>query len=137
MEVQIMERRKQIQYLIEIAESAIEEPYVLGTNDCNLMVLEWIDLLCGTDYISVGRGKYSTIAEGLKLFKSIGHEGIESIIQKHGELTEYPIIGDVLIDQMNTSLVLQGTYVSLNHDTLKFEVRRLSDLSDVQFYRIK
>lgn len=137
MEIQIMERRKQIQHLIRIAETCIENPYELGINDCNLMVLEWIDTLCGTDYIQIGRGKYSTIQEGLQLFKSIGHDGIESLIQKHGVLTEYPIIGDVLIDHMNTSLVLQGTYVSLNHETLKFEVSRLSDLPEnTQFYRI-
>lgn len=132
-----MERRKQIQYLIQIAENAINNDYVLGTNDCNLMVLEWIDTLCGTDYMSVGLGKYSTIQQGIKLFKSIGFNGLEELVQNHGNEIEFPIIGDVLIEHMNASVILQGTYVSLNHETLKFEVARLSEVKpNTKFYRI-
>lgn len=130
-------RRTKIQDLIRIAENAIEQEYELGKNDCNLMVLEWIDTLCGTDYMSVGLGKYSTIQEGIELFKSIGFSGLEELVQNHGTVTEFPIIGDVLIDHINASVVLNGTYVSLNHDSMKFEIQRLENAkANTKYYRI-
>jgi hypothetical protein len=130
-------RRAKIQDLIRIAETAIQNEYKLGTNDCNLLVLEWIDTLCGTDYVSVGHAQYSTIQEGLQLFKSIGFSGLEELVQNHGTETEFPIIGDVLIEHMNASVVLQGTYISLDHDTMTFKIERLENTKEnTKYYRI-
>lgn len=136
MEVQIMKRRERIKHLLQHAEEVLSNPYELGTNDCNIIVVKVIDILCDTDYLPIAYGKYSTVKDGLKIFTDNGFDDLEALVATHGVITDFPIIGDIMIDNLNASIVLNDVVLSVNHETKRFEVKRLSDFKDKVFYRI-
>jgi hypothetical protein len=136
MEVQVMKKRERIKHLLEHAEQVLSKPYELGTNDCNIIVVKAIDILCDTEYTPIAYGKYSTVKEGLKIFKANEFEDLEALVATHGVITEFPVMGDVMIDNLNASIVLNDVVLAVNHQTKQFEVKRLSDYSDKIFYKI-
>ncbi|MGX9299883.1 DUF6950 family protein [Pantoea ananatis] len=132
----MMKKRERIKYLLGHVEEVLSKPYELGTNDCNIIVVKAVDILCDTQYTEKAYGKYSTVKDGLKIFKQNGFEDLEELVATHGSLTEFPIIGDIMIDNLNASIVLNDVVLVVNHQTKQFEVKRLSDFMDKVFYRI-
>lgn len=136
MEVQVMNKRQRIKHLLAHAEEVLSKPYELGTNDCNMIVVRAIDILCDTEYTPIAYGKYSTVKDGLKIFTDNGFDDLEALVATHGVITEFPVIGDIMIDNLNASIVLNDVVLAVNHTTKQFEIKRLSDFKDKVFYRI-
>lgn len=132
-----MNKRERIKYLLAHAEEVLSKPYELGSNDCNIIVVKAIDILCDTDYTPIAYGKYSTVKDGLQIFKDNGFECLEHLVSKHGVITAFPVIGDIMIDNLNASIVLNDCVLAVNHTTKNFEVKRLSEFKDKVFYKIK
>lgn len=105
MEVQVM---KNIINIIKITEEAINTPYEIGKNDCNIIVLKLLDKVCGTEYEKLAVGQYTSITAGKKLFKENGFKNLEDIIKRHCDEVETPIYGDIWIDGLNASIFLHG-----------------------------
>lgn len=131
-----MNKRQRIKHLLAHAEEVISKPYELGTNDCNIIVVRAIDILCDTEYTPIAYGKYSTVKDGLNIFTDNGFDDLEALVAKHGVITEFPVIGDIMIDNLNASIVLNDVVLAVNHTTKQFEIKRLSDFKDKVFYRI-
>lgn len=131
-----MKRRERIKHLLEHAEQVLSTPYELGTNDCNIIVVKAIDILCDTEYTPIAYGEYSSVKEGMEIFKANGFDDLEALVMKHGVITEFPVMGDIMIDNLNASIVLNDVVLSVNHQTKQFEVRRLTDFMDKVFYKI-
>lgn len=132
-----MNKRERIKYLLAHAEEVLSKPYELGSNDCNIIVVKAIDILCDTNYTPIAYGKYSTVKDGLQIFKDNGFECLEHLVSKHGVITAFPVIGDIMIDNLNASIVLNDCVLAVNHTTKNFEVKRLSEFKDKVFYKIK
>ena len=118
-------RREKIKHIVELTHEAVNTPYELGKNDCNILVLKAVDIMCSTEYAQEAIGKYDSVSGGLKLLKDYGFDSLEDLVSKHGTLTEYPIIGDILIDGLNASVCLHDSYVEMNHETNSFTIGRL------------
>lgn len=131
-----MKKRERIKHLLEHAEQVLSTPYALGTNDCNIIVVKAIDILCDTEYTPIAYNKYSSVIEGLEIFKANGFDDLEALVMKHGVITQFPVMGDIMIDNLNASIVLNDVVLSVNHQTKQFEVKRLSDFMDKVFYKI-
>lgn len=132
-----MNNRERLKHLLAHAEQVLSKPYELGTNDCNIIVVRAIDILCDTEYTSIAYGKYTTVKDGLQIFKDNGFEDLEDLVSKHGTITEFPVIGDIMIDNINASIVLNDCVLAVNHTTKQFEVKRLSEFRSKVFYTIK
>lgn len=132
-----MNKRERLKHLLAHAEQVLSKPYELGTNDCNIIVVRAIDILCDTEYTSIAYGKYTTVKDGLQIFKDNGFEDLEDLVSKHGTITEFPVIGDIMIDNINASIVLNDCVLAVNHTTKQFEVKRLSEFRNKVFYTIK
>jgi len=132
-----MNKRERLKHLLAHAEQVLSKPYELGTNDCNIIVVRAIDILCDTEYTSIAYGKYTTVKDGLQIFKDKGFEDLEDLVSKHGTITEFPVIGDIMIDNINASIVLNDCVLAVNHTTKQFEVKRLSEFRNKVFYTIK
>jgi len=132
-----MNKRERIKHLLTHAEDVLSKPYELGTNDCNIIVVKAIDILCDTAYTPIAYGQYTTVKDGLQIFQDNGFEDLEDLVSKHGSVTEFPVIGDIMIDNLNASIVLNDCVLAVNHTTKQFEVKRLSDFRDKVFYTIK
>lgn len=138
MEIQIiMNKRERIKHILALAEEVLSTQYELGTNDCNIFVVRAIDILCDTEYAPIAYGKYSTVQDGLKIFTDNGFDDLEALVATHGVITEYPVIGDVMIDNLNASIVLNDVILAVNHTTKQFEVKRLTEFRDKVFYVLK
>jgi len=131
-----MNKRQRVKHLLAHAEEVLSKPYELGTNDCNIIVVRAIDILCDTEYTPIAYGKYSTVKDGLKIFTDNGFDDLEALVATHGVITKLPVIGDIMIDNLNASIVLNEVVLAVNHNTKQFEIKRLSDFKDKVFYRI-
>lgn len=132
-----MNKRERLKHLLAHAEEVLSKSYELGTNDCNIIVVRAIDILCDTEYTSIAYGKYTTVKDGLQIFKDNGFEDLEDLVSKYGTITEFPVIGDIMIDNINASIVLNDCVLAVNHTTKQFEVKRLSEFRNKVFYTIK
>lgn len=132
-----MNKRERIQHLLKHAEEVLSKPYELGSNDCNIIVVKAIDILCDTEYTPIAYGMYSNVKDGMKIFKDNGFEDLEDLVSKHGTVTDFPVIGDIMIDNLNASIVLNDVVLAVNHTTKQFEVKRLSEFRDKVFYTVK
>lgn len=112
--------RSKINKIVEIADDTINNPYVIGENDCNILVLRVIDLLCDTNYTEKATG-YTSIKEGLKIFKDNGFKDLEELVQKYCTEVEIPILGDIYIDGIMASVFLHETYIEVNHERHVFQ----------------
>ncbi len=119
-----------------IAQECISTDFGLGQNDCNILVLKVIDLVCGTNYTDLAIGKYKTIKAGQKLFTKHELGSLEEICKRHGQEVDTPVFGDIMINGMHGSVVLDGKYLALNDDSTGFSIAVLPWLHNWKFYRI-
>lgn len=127
--------------LINILNEALDNPYEIGRNDCNLIVLKWIDLFCGTDYMSTANLGYDNVKDGLKLFQSIGFSGIEELIQQHADVVEVtvPILGDIWISStgLNTTVFQHNAWICVNADHTGFYMNKAAITENGKYYRLR
>ncbi|RYM52550.1 DUF6950 family protein [Serratia proteamaculans] len=121
--------------IVDICSDALAKDYVLGTNDCNILALKILDLLAGTDYVSTCT--YDTLRKGKNQLKKLGVEYTSQLILPHTEQTEYPIPGDIWIDdedplQMSVYVSNRILVVDEGHNKFKLDMPR-----NGKFYRIK
>ncbi|UGB02228.1 hypothetical protein LRS40_21695 [Leclercia sp. G3L] len=128
--------RNQIIKIHNIAQECISTEFLLGKNDCNILVLKVIDQVCGTAYTDLAMGKYKTIKAGQKLFTKHELGSLEQICKKHGVQVDQPVFGDIMVNGIHGSVVLDGKYIALNADSTGFNLAVLPWLHDWTFYRI-
>lgn len=128
--------RQNIIKIHNIAQECISTDFALGQNDCNILVLKVIDLVCGTNYTDLAIGKYKTIKAGQKLFTKHELGSLEEICKRHGQEVDTPVFGDIMINGMHGSVVLDGKYLALNDDSTGFSIAVLPWLHNWKFYRI-
>ncbi|MDU5442519.1 MAG: hypothetical protein E6105_06915 [Finegoldia magna] len=128
--------RNNIIKIHNIAQNCISTEFELGQNDCNILVLKIIDQVCGTNYTDLAIGKYKTIKAGQKLFTKHELGSLEDICKQHGVQVETPVFGDIMVNGIHGSVVLDGKYIALNNDSTGFNVAVLPWLHNWKFYRI-
>ncbi len=128
--------RQNIIKIHNIAQGCISTDFALGQNDCNILVLKVIDQVCGTNYTDLAVGKYKTIKAGQKLFTKHELGSLEDICKRHGQEVDTPVFGDIMINGMHGSVVLDGKYLALNDDSTGFSIAVLPWLYNWKFYRI-
>lgn len=70
--------------LARLLNSYINQDHQFGHNDCNILVADYIDLVCGTDYASKLRGGYTTMYEGLKKsYDLVGFNNVFEACENH------------------------------------------------------
>ncbi|BEC01784.1 DUF6950 family protein [Escherichia coli] len=70
--------------LSKLINRYINKEHKFGQNDCNILVADFIDLTCETDYVSKMTDQYSSIAEGLKKCKELtGYNNVLEACEKH------------------------------------------------------
>lgn len=128
--------RNNIIKIHNIAQECISTQFELGQNDCNILVLKVIDQVCGTNYTDLAIGKYKTIKAGQKLFTKHELGSLEDICKQHGVQVDTPVFGDIMVNDIHGSVVLDGKYIALNNDSTGFNVAALPWIHNWKFYRI-
>ncbi len=109
--------------IMSIIETALNSPYEYGTNDCNIVSLRIIDLLCGTSWCDIA--KYSTLKEGLKQLQDLGFNSTHEIVIKECKEIEVPIDGDIWVDTNNPlqmGIIVSNRLVCINDDHTAFKL---------------
>lgn len=109
--------------IMAIIEEAMKEKYQYGKNDCNIVALRIVDLLCGTDWSKIA--KYKSIKTGLKQLNSLGFDSTQDIIIKECMEVEIPIDGDIWLDDDNPlimGIVVSGRLLGVNETHDAFEL---------------
>ncbi|WP_431712688.1 DUF6950 family protein [Serratia marcescens] len=124
-----------INKIVDICQDALNTPYQLGKNDCNILVLKVIDLMCSTEYVKMC--KYDTLRKGRNILKKLGVESTFELIEKYLEEVEFPIPGDIWIDEYDSTVM--SVYVSnrilvVDEQHTHFE---LDFPTDGKFYRVR
>lgn len=84
--------------IINVIDRYRGQEHVFGQNDCNILVADVIDALCGTDYASKLRGSYTDIISGMLVAKEkVGFSNARQALVKHGEKVDYPMNGDFCV----------------------------------------
>ncbi len=121
--------------IVDICLEALEQPYVLGKNDCNIIVLKVLDLVAGTSYAPTCQ--YNSIRKGRNQLKKLGVESTFELIKPYIEETEFPIPGDIWIDNEDCfcmSVFMSNRILVVDEEHTKFE---LDIPMDGKFYRIQ
>ncbi|WP_439069245.1 ornithine carbamoyltransferase [Serratia nevei] len=124
-----------INKIVDICKDALNTPYQLGKNDCNILVLKVIDLMCSTEYVKMC--KYDTLRKGRNILKKLGVQSTFELIEKYLEQVEFPIPGDIWIDEDDSTVM--SVYVSnrilvVDEQHTHFE---LDFPTDGKFYRVR
>ena len=109
--------------IMKIIERALYEPYQYGENDCNIVALRIVDLLCSTEWSQIA--KYSTLKEGIKQLNDLGFDSTQDIINKECREVEIPIDGDIWLDDDNPlimGIVVSGRLMGVNESHDAFEL---------------
>jgi len=81
--------------LHQFSSSQLGKPFTWGDNDCNTLVIEWVDLLTGSNHIDEVRGQYSNKDEAIEFYRSVKNE--EDILAEFHEIDPAFIsVGDIL-----------------------------------------
>lgn len=122
--------------LYEIASFVMNNPYKYGHNDCNITALRVLDLIAGTEYAQIAQ--YDSVLQGFKQLKEHGFSSVQEIIKQHSDETQFPIDGDIWIDEENP--VLMGLVFSdrlLGIDETHTQVTLLPLTEEGKYYRIR
>lgn len=109
--------------IMAIIEDALNNPYEYGKNDCNIVALRIVDLLCGTNWSTVA--KYSTLKEGIKQLQELGFNSAQDIIIKECKEVHYPIDGDIWLDNDNPlqmGIIVSNRLICINEDHSEFKL---------------
>lgn len=121
--------------LYDICSTALNTPYEMGSNDCNILCLRVLDLRAGTDWANIAQ--YSTVLEGYKQLKDLGYNSTQEIILEYADEVEYIIDGDIWLDEENPLLmgvVFSDRLLGVDEDHTKFN---LIPFKDGKYYRVR
>jgi hypothetical protein len=131
--------------LLRYINQQINQPLVVGVNDCNILALEVIDLLTGTSLAKTLKGKYKTNKKGLRLaFEAFGYTHLSKYLQN----TAFEIdscfagIGDILVlDEEHYScchIHLSNGFLVADTDNKKISIQHLEakDIKQMKAYRL-
>lgn len=106
--------------IINIIDKYRGEEHVYGLNDCNILVADIIDALCGTEYADKLRGSYDSIISGMIVAKEkVGFSNARQALVKHGEKVDYPSNGDFcIIKHINEGKTFYATTIYWNGKVL-------------------
>lgn len=122
--------------LFDILNDALNTPYELGNNDCNIVVLQVVDLRAGTKWANIAQ--YDTILNGYKQLKILGFESTGDIVREFSDEVELPIDGDIWIDDENPlimGVIFSNRMLGVNTEHNKFQLNPIRD--DGVFYRVR
>ncbi|EOY9201550.1 ornithine carbamoyltransferase, partial [Serratia marcescens] len=97
--------------------------------------LKIIDLMCSTEYVKMC--KYDTLRKGRNILKKLGVESTFELIEQYIEEVEFPIPGDIWVDDYESSIM--SVYISnrilvVDEQHTHFE---LDFPTDGKFYRVR
>ncbi|EPQ3345285.1 MULTISPECIES: DUF6950 family protein [Citrobacter freundii complex] len=122
--------------LYTLIMKAMSTTYSLGSNDCNIMALQVIDLRAGTGWEQVA--KYKTIKQGIKQLKELGYISTGDIVREYSDEVTHPIDGDIWIDSENPlimGVVFSNRLVGVNTEHNEFKLIAIP--LDGKFYRVR
>lgn len=134
--------------LIKYIEANRNKPIEIGLNDCNIIALEVIDLLTGSDYSQI-KGQYKSYKKGLRLAKELfNYTFISDLLQDIAQpITIQRIhVGDILVNQLKESDIYSCCYICIgdsffvaNSVTKQTEIVYLTteELKELKAYRLK
>ena len=85
---------------IEFAQKELNTPFAWGTNDCNTLVLKYLDEVWGKDVLHMIYGKYKTKIGAVKFNKKQKYSFTDGIVEELGATRLPPKLartGDILI----------------------------------------
>ncbi len=85
---------------IAFAQKELDTPFAWGTNDCNTLVLKYLDEVWGNDVLSMIYGKYKTKIGAVKFNKKQKYTFTDGIVEELGAIRLPPKLartGDILI----------------------------------------
>ncbi|MBC4257795.1 ornithine carbamoyltransferase [Klebsiella pneumoniae] len=109
--------------IMSIIEKAMKEEYQYGKNDCNIVALRIVDLLCGTEWSKIAN--YKSLKTGLEQLNNLGFDSTQDIIIKECKEVEIPIDGDIWLDDHNPlimGVVVSGRLLGVNESHDAFEL---------------
>ncbi|WP_368287555.1 hypothetical protein AB2B46_15350 [Kluyvera intermedia] len=84
--------------LTKLLNNYINAEHVYGENDCNILIADYIDMVCKTDYKAKLQNKYSSPKEGLEICKNLtGFENVLQACEKHLEKSDVIENGSVIL----------------------------------------
>lgn len=122
--------------VFDILNDALNRPYELGNNDCNLVVLKVVDLRAGTTWSEIA--SYDSILSGYKQLMKLGYESAGDIVREFSDEVELPIDGDIWIDDQNPlimGVIFSNRMLGVNTEHNKFQLNPIRD--DGVFYRVR
>ncbi|EFH5737120.1 hypothetical protein AT520_003957 [Escherichia coli] len=84
--------------LSKLLNRYINKEHQFGQNDCNILVADFIDLTCATDYTSKLINKYDSVQSGLKICKELtGFNNVLEACEKHLEKSDVIETGSIIL----------------------------------------
>ncbi|HCD1360202.1 hypothetical protein V6714_15025 [Klebsiella pneumoniae] len=84
--------------LTNLLNRYIGKEHQFGQNDCNILIADYLDTFCSTNYLSQLKGQYTSIKEGLSCCKELtGFHNVLEACEKHLVRSEQIKDGSVLL----------------------------------------
>ncbi|MDQ6443018.1 DUF6950 family protein [Klebsiella quasipneumoniae] len=119
--------------LTNLLNRYIGKQHQFGQNDCNILVADYLDTFCSTNYLSKLKGQYSSIKQGINCCKELtGFNNVLEACQKHLTISDKIENGSVLLikKELNQRVYYIATVVFNNKALVEHENRYT--LVDVQ-----
>lgn len=136
---------KQDAELTNLLNRYIHTEHQFGHNDCNILIAEYIDLICDTKYKESLQGKYTSAKEGLSICKELtGFKNVLEACEKHLDRSDVIENGSVILIKKTlgkrvyyaSSIVFKNKALT-EHDN-KYEMTDLKEINyDLIFNRRK
>lgn len=84
--------------LTNLLNRYIGKEHQFGQNDCNILIADYLDTFCSTNYLSQLKGRYTSIKEGLSCCKELtGFNNVLEACEKYLIRSEQIKDGSVLL----------------------------------------
>ncbi|MGD8204420.1 DUF6950 family protein [Pantoea sp. FN0305] len=125
-------------FITKYLSSLSEQPLVYGVNDCHIMVLTVIDMICGTTYRDEIYGKYSNPTEGRKYAKeNCSFPTLLGLCKEKGQAVTEPLDGDIILASGHSTVYWRGKVITLSEDKSKYIVSYYYPQEKQKIYRFK
>lgn len=83
-------------YLIQMLDKSALQKFKWGQNDCNTLCVEWVDRVCGTDYLSRVKNHYKTKKGAVKFYHNFV-QWVSELKELGWQEVEQPQTGDLVL----------------------------------------
>ncbi|MCY4762676.1 DUF6950 family protein [Klebsiella aerogenes] len=112
----------------------INAQHVFGQNDCNILIADYLDRFCDTDYRSKLQGKYSTISEGVQVCnENVGFSNVKEACEKHLEKSDRIELGSVLLKKKTIKRKVYYVATIVFNDKAITEENNKYKMTDVKY----